>query len=295
MQRTILRGLVCLVPLIPFASRADAQAPLRWKFTEGQKLYQEVHGHVKQTLSKPDAQLKSDTETTTLVCFTVDTKNADGSVVLKQKIESVKVNQTTGNQLGNIYKQMEGAELILTFNARMELTALEGYPALVKKISGNDPMVTAMIRLMISEDSLKQSAENGFLQVPDRVLNKGDRWDRKRSQTMGPLGSLNLTESYTHAGMQGDRVQLTLTAQAAHVPAKANEFGLPFQITKVDLKASNLKGTAEFDPSLGRLHQAETSIQVKGSITLVNQGQTTVYDVDHEETTRVRFLDKKPE
>ena len=82
--------------LAGIALPAYGQVPLEWKFKEGDRFYIETVTHLRQQMKVMGQSFDQDLEQTTVLAFMVQKQNADGSVVLKEKFESIKFKSGPG-------------------------------------------------------------------------------------------------------------------------------------------------------------------------------------------------------
>jgi len=296
MARVILSSVV----LVLLANPVSGQTRLQWKLHEGERFYLETTVRANQTLSLAGQQTKQEMENVTVVSFYVKSKGADGSLVIEQKIESIKSKAVGGTApVGNIFRQMEGMVFTVTYNAKMEVTKFEGYGELIKKLGGDDPVVGKQIRSLLSEDSLKHSAEEAFRFLPDAAVKPGHKWDRKHTVPLGPLGSLNAVQGYTYDGpveFEGKNAEkISVVTSVSYQPPKGDTTGLPFRITAGNLKTQDGKGTIYFDAAAGRMLQSETKWRLKGVLTFeAAQGQPMDMEMDQEQSVRIRVTAMNP-
>jgi len=289
------KGFFGLVVLGLLAGTAHGQTRLAWRFEEGEKFYVESVISSKDILKGTGAEAKQDAERTTLTSFTVKRKNADGSLVLEQKIESIKVSVqgTLPKPDAALHQLMEGTTFRLTLGKKLELKSFEGYDALALRIAARDVELGKLFRSVMPEETMRRAVEEAFGFLPDGDLKPGQRWSRKLILPLGPIGSLNGLNSYTYRGYVDGKEKIDVEATLSYVaPPLTTEF--IFQVNKGELKAENVRGTILFDPQTGKLAQSEIRLRLKGSLTVQAQGQLRAIDVDQEQTIRTRFLDKPP-
>ncbi len=90
--------------------------------------------------------------------------------------------------------------------------------------------------------------------------------------------------------------KITFAIASTYVPAKQGEAGpFPFQTTKSDLKVEDHKGKVYFDAAAGRLVQSEVTMRLKGSATIVANGNTLETEIQEDQTLKTRLLDQLPE
>jgi hypothetical protein len=148
---------------------------------------------------------------------------------------------------------------------------------------------------MMTEDTMKKSAEEAFNFLPEKPVSKGEKWQRKLEVPLGPLGSLASIHNYTYEGMENKLAKISVTATMTYNPPKADAGGqLPFQITKGNLKADDAKGTILFDPAAGRLASSSMTMRIKGSLTISAMGQELAMDMDQNQDVKIEVSDKPP-
>jgi hypothetical protein len=198
-------------------------------------------------------------------------------------------------------QQLKGATFRLTVTPRGEVTKFEGYEALLKKLAGEDAVARQTVQAVLGEENLKRQATDVFGVLPAKPVSGGDEWggDQKRELSLGPLGNFTTTRTFTYEGKDnlGGKTfdKITFKGTAAYSPPKSGEGGpFPFQVTKGDLKMEEIQGKVWFDDAAGRLVGMEVSLRVKGTMTVVVNGNTLDTELDQERTTRTRVLDKAP-
>src|SRR4051794_18819800 len=93
LQRLI--GALVAASLLELSSRGQ-DVKLEWKFKEGDKYTLETVSTFKQEMKTLGKTLKQDLKQTTGYSLTVQKVNADKSVVLEQKLESLALENQTG-------------------------------------------------------------------------------------------------------------------------------------------------------------------------------------------------------
>ena len=92
------------------------------------------------------------------------------------------------------------------------------------------------------------------------------------------------------AGKTAERIDAVW--RLTFVPPKV-EGDPPVEI-KGDLKADTAKATYYFDADAGRLVQSDRSLRVKGTVTISSKDKKLSYDLDQDQTWRVRLLRENP-
>ncbi len=293
-------GLVAVLILVAAGAPASAQVELAWKWKEGDKFYLESVSRFKQSLTLKDInrEVKQEVEYATVLGFEVKTTGAEKNIVLEQRIESLKVSNAQGVAFRD--DKLKGVVLRLTLNAKGDVTKVEGYAELIKKLTEDaDGELADTIKATVTEDSLKRSAQLALGFLPDRPVKRGDTWERKARTSLGPLGSMEVTNRYVSEGpenVEGKSAEkIVFTTEATYEAPKPSDKPALYQVLKGELKSEGGKGAAYFDAAAGRLVKFENTIRLRGALTLATSGGGTVNtEVQQEETTTIRVTDQKP-
>jgi hypothetical protein len=293
-------GLGGLVVLAVLTAPAHGQVKLEWKFKKGDQFTQETVTSLKQTIKGLGTERKEDLETTTISAFTVVEQNADGSVVLEQKITTMKTKDAASGRPADLTKHLEGATFRITLtpkDGRLQVTRLEGYEEMMKKITEGDPQGAKVIRSLLPEEVLRKSLEESFTFLPEKPVNKGEKWERKHDVPLGPLGRLAVTHTYIYEGpeqLDGRPVEkLAVTMAVSYTPpGKADSAGLQFQITGGSFEAKNATGTLYFDNANGKLVRADMRMNLDGKLNVTTPKGNEVIQVSQTQEVRLRVSSK---
>jgi hypothetical protein len=280
------------------AAPAQAQVELRWRFQKDDVFFVEEATTSRQTLTFTNSESRQELDYTRVSRFTVKQKNPDDSLVLEQKIETVKINRTGGATAANpkLLQQMEGATFRITCDAQLHVTRFEGYQELVKKMAGDDPELAKMVRLLVREDGLKAPVEMLLTCVPGKAVAPGATWESKITMPFGPLGSLATVNTFTFEGPDKKDPKLARAAVATAVTytLPEGESGLAFQIKAGSLKATKASGSLVFNTTAGRLVSYESTRVLKGSLTVASMGRTQEMGIEQTQNSTWRVLEKNP-
>jgi hypothetical protein len=295
MHRWLPLTLLCLFLCAP---PAPAQVSLGWKLKPGEKFYQETTATLKQTTKIRGQETHQELEHVTVSSFTVTRLNTDGSVVLEQKIESVKPAKTASGPLGKLLEDMEGASFTLTLSPDFKVLSLEGYDKLVDQIAKGDPNAQKVVQAMMSKETLQKSAEEAFQFLHRRTVRPKDSWERSFTMSLGPVGSVTGTYKYTYVGpemLDGKPAQkIDVDAKLSYVPPKGDVGLLPFQITRGDMRVETGRGTIWFDEQKGRLVRSEMHVRLHGTLTMISMGQEYTLELDQDQSIKIRITDQDP-
>jgi hypothetical protein len=294
----------CCLPVVlltgALAVPAQAQVRLQWKLNEGDKFYLETTGTIKQTMKLMGNPIDQQFETTAVDSYKVVKKAAD-QIVLEKKIESMKVNATGqgAEQAKQSAQKVTGAVFMLTLDPRSNtITKVEGVTEFIKKAFSDDPIMQQAMAATLNDDTLREDQQNilvGFL--VDKPVNKGDKWTRKSNMLLGPIGGFSCQGEYVYRGTTAmnnrNLERIDATWSLTYAPPK-NKGGLPFEITKGDFKTPTAKGTYYFDADAGKLAQVERKYNMKGTLTMSVAGQDVEMEMEMDQISKVRLLDKAP-
>jgi uncharacterized protein DUF6263 len=287
---TVACLFLCALPL-------HAQTKLEWKFKEGDRFAQESLVTVQQTMTVGGQTNKQDFEHKLEAIFSVTKVNPDGSVELRMQLEKIKASNR-GNPgspaASSQVRALEDAVITLTLNAKREVTKFEGYEDLLKRVTNDDATSAKAIREIVKEETLKQQAAEAFAFLPEKAVNKGDTWNRKLESSLGPLGTILTTHTYTYDGpeMKDGKTlhKISVSSTFSYAPPKSATPGFQFEITKGELQTEKATGTILFDAEAGRLVSSQSNMKIKGTLTIAIPGQKDpfAFVIDQEQTATIR-------
>lgn len=289
-------GGLGVVMLAVLAVPAWGQVTIEWKFKEGDKLYLRNVTATRQTVEVLGQRTPMSLTNTTVSSFTVVKKTAD-SVVLRQVIEDqqVKAEGQLAAQQERTAQLMKGATFTFTLDNRGRITKVEGYDDLIKRLSEGNDEVAKVLRVMLSEDTLRQGVQEAFAFPPGKPVNKGDRWQSKMAISMGPLGQFGADQHYTYEGQVKDAASISMKGDFRFLPGKEDaNAALPFRITKANIATKRAKGAILFDTNAGRMVSQEMDVHLAGPMTIAVKGQEAEMTMDMEMTVKLTWSDKKP-
>jgi hypothetical protein len=289
-----LASFLAVAAIYAVSAPAAEGTKIELKFKQDDTFYVESISNTKQTMEFAGTKQDSESDSTTVTRFKVLKSDKDGTVI-EQRIESIK-NKTTGGAPGadKIMDALKGATFKLTLDAKGEVTKLEGYEDFIKKLSSENDATAKMIKAFMSEETLKAAASENFAFLPNKPVSKGDTWKRSQSVPLGPLGTLKGETTYTDKGPGKDGEEIALEQTLTYSPPKEDDAGLPFKITKGEMKADKASGSLVFDASKGRLVRSDMTMKMKGSLTFEVAGNATSINLEMQQTSKSKVLDKSP-
>lgn len=290
------------IPLIlaaTFAAPAPPLPVLMWKFNEGDVFFLETKTTTKQKMVVMNMTVEQTQEQTFLHRYTVKRIDRQGRVVLEQKIEDVKLQINIGGaptDLDDFARKLRGASLEITLDPTGKVFQVDGLPNLINKFGpGQSPLVGQIL----TEESVKQMVEQQFAILPRKRVELDERWERKTSLHMGPIGTYETTLRYRYEGKvkpENKLDRVTFTSSLKYVPpapaAQGQGGALPFQIKRGDLKSDDGKGQLIFDSSKGRLKEVQDAQTVRGKLVIEIGGQETEIELNQEQATKISLVEK---
>jgi hypothetical protein len=299
MNKTVLIAFVLFLSL-PNSGRS--QTTLAWKFKDGETFFVEKVESIKQSADLITKPVTQESEITTVTQFHVTKVSADGAT-LEQKFVGAKLkgDLASNEALKKMMERLKGATLTITLSKEGRLLKLEGYEEAIKKLSGDKAEEAALVKSVLSEESIKTSLTETFGFLPDREVKKGDAWTKAIKTPLGPFGFLQGDYEYTFKGKPEKAGDKGLVVDQIGVGAKLH-FDFPknavvmgdLKVARAEFKTESAAGTIDFDPSAGKLVRAEMDMSVKGTLTLDNKGTGITVYLEYKTNAKTRLLYKNP-
>ncbi len=288
--------------------------PLRWKaFDEGAKpFYQILQTKTVQQMKVMGQDVNQEQLQTFYVKWTPAAKklrlNGRDHWVVAYQIIGVKMDITIGgnkitydstdpNQaqapLNDFFNALVGSELTFYITEDFRVARIDKVDEFVKKVGKANPQMEALLKSILSENALKQSAETIFTAYPP----KGDfqpqkQWQKTQEQDFGPVGVYHHKNTYTcEANPLKIRIRTTLEYKQ---PTRADG-ALPFKIVKAKLTGNTAKeGEAVFDRVKGRFATSTLQVRVEGELTIEIGGMETTVQLTQTQESRMHTQDADP-
>jgi hypothetical protein len=129
------------------------------------------------------------------------------------------------------------------------------------------------MKAMMPETTIRQSFGQTFLIAPDKKVGIGDKWDRTDKMALGPLGNFETKSAFTLESVKGNIATISMKGNMSFKEGGADT-GLPFKISKADLKAEKFTGSHKFDMKAGRLSESKMEMVMSGTMTIEAAGMT---------------------
>jgi hypothetical protein len=276
---------------------AHAQIKLAWNFKQGDRFFVEEVTTVRQTLKIMGKENRQDLDQTRVLRFTVLKANPDGSAVLEQKIESVKIKVSGEGPDADtkVLSQFVGATFLIGIDSQRKISRFDGYEQLIKKIVKDNPVNAKLVRALMTEESLKAGVQDMLAFIPDKEVGPGKSWQGKTTSPLGPLGSLALLNTCTLKSIDeaSKEAKITVMAKATYKPPAPNQ-DLGLKVSGGALRLANAAGTIVFDTVRGKLLRSEFKQTLEGSLKVTIREAPLEVELHQEQSLKRRVLEKNP-
>jgi hypothetical protein len=288
------------------------KATLKWKFDKDKVFYQKMTTETKQTMKVMNNDV-AQTQKQTFYFSWKPTKVEGKTVTIEQTIEGVSMDidiggskisydstkdTTANNPLGDFFKALVGSKFTLDLDlADLKVTKVEGRDEFLKKLVAANPQMKPLLETILSQDALKEMSEPTFAVIQQgKEVAKGDKWVKKTSLDMGPIGKYDNTYNYSYDGPEGKLYKIRVeTVLNYKEPAEsAGQGGLPFKIKGAKLRSSSPSGTILFNNDKGRVDKMTTKLELKGELSIEIGGQTTKVELSQTQESTVETMDDNP-
>jgi hypothetical protein len=156
-----------------------------------------------------------------------------------------------------------------------------------------------LLEQILSDKALREMAEPTFAVVANKPVAKGDKWEKKTSLEMGPIGRYDNSYTYSYDGKDTkdknlDVIKVDTVLKYKEPTEAAGVGGLPFKIESADLKSSDAGGTIKFNADKGRVEESDLTLKLKGELKISIGGQSTKVVLDQDQKTTVKTSDDNP-
>ncbi len=278
-------------PLLALLLAAPDTHSLQWKLNEGDVFYNKSNVQMDQTIEFMGQMIDQKITMKTVLKFKVKSVQKDKTVVemtyLENKIDA------QGLPGANVGDNLKNITFTATLNDRLEVTKLEGYDKFLDAVSGDDEAQKQLMKMMMPETAVRQMFSQTFVIGPGKPVEVGGTWDRKTAVSMGALGNVEMKEKFKLDGVKNDVATISQKGDLSFKPGDGDG-GLPFKITKADLKADKFTGTHSFDLKTGRVTESKVDIDMSGVMTIAVAGQTIDAKLSQKMKTVGVITDKNP-
>ena len=297
------------------AGLAQDSADLKWKFEKGKTFYQEMTTKTEQKMKVLGQDVTQNQEQTFYFSWTPKEQDPKGNWVIVQKIEGIKMKIDIGGNpisydstkdtnanspLADFFKAIVGSEFTITLSPDYKVVDIKGKDDFLKKLIQTHQNMENILKVVLSDDALKQMADPAFGAIPNKTVKKGESWERTSTLNMGPIGKYENTYKYTYEGAddkEKNLAKIKVDTTLKYLPPDANaasSAGLGFTIKSADLKSSDSNGAILFDTKKGQLVSSNMHLKLSGKLTIDVNGQASDVDLQQTQDTTVKQSDDNP-
>ncbi len=248
-------------------------------------------------------QLKQNQSQTFWYLWRVKEQTPTGGWVITQKLEDLEINVNMGgvtyrynSKIGNnpndprtdLFDGMVGAEFKFVLDKAFQVVEVKGGTELtrklIRKVGDANPSTVPLIRSLLNEDNLKQSASSTFGFLPQTPVNVGSTWTLTNFLNMGSLGKYKSTQKFTYQGQQKDRDVIHSKISLEYSSPNNDQGQLGFKIQKGDLKGHGT-GKILFDNNNGLLDRTQQTLYLNGQLVIEVGGQQHTVDLSQTQQT----------
>ncbi len=249
----------------------DDTYSVKWKLKEGDVFYNKSSVTMDQEIEVMGQKREQKMAIKTVLKFKVKSVK-EGVTIVEMTYVEMKVD-AGGLPGANAAENLKNITFTATLNDKMEVTKLEGYDKFLDALAGDNAAQKQMMKAMMPQTAMKQMFSQTFLIGPAKPIAIGGTWDRKIAVALGPIGNTESKEVLKLTSVKGDLATITAKGELSFKPGDDDgDSGLPFKITKADLKADKFTGTHTFDMKTGRMTESKVDMDMSGSMTISAAG-----------------------
>lgn len=312
-----------VIGLVSLASGQDKQK-FETKFEKDKSFYQKLTTEVEQTLKVQggaDVPLKH--RQTFFFKWTTESqavaKDKDGkdrpTTTVKMTIEGVQFNMniaqqtidydstnptsgTSGNPgLADFFKNLVGAELKVTFGPGGVVDKVDGREELQKKLAAVNPQMEAILKSVLTDEALKEMTDPSLGLTPPAEKAVNEKWEKKTTLSLGPIGSYDRTFEYTYKGKDTDPLKkeldrIEVKPTLTYKPPTGGGDNLPFRIKGGKLDTKEVKsGYILYDGKTGRVKEAKINVLMTGDLDVTIGTAETKVSLQQDQKTEMETSD----
>ena len=262
---------------------------LAWKLRADDHFFQELTVTQKPNFKIQGIAVAAALQYEIVSRFTVKKANADGSLIIEQKVVSAKLlsaDDLTKPTVSAALAKVPDTVYTLHLGPQMDVTKFEGDvagPNVAPLAAGLGMQMTSLL----DRDGWKELAQATFFQM-DQPLKAGARWTKAMTHNWGNLGSWSGKIHYAYMGQQGSIHKVGYGMQLAYKAPIGGKIGL-MAIDGAAFQPRDAGGTLLFDAAKGRVVAAEERFRVAGVLNVNLLGQSTPIEIDEDQHFLIRI------
>ncbi len=287
----IRRSLVASAFLaLALPTLACAQVELKYKYTPGRASKTTSTTKVEQTLMLAGQTLDTKSQSEEII-YTKMGEKVDGLIPIQVKSLSTKINLDLPGGLTfqfdsakpdeakadpaiqflvEALKRISGMTFRINLNEDGTVKTIEGTEKLLENSDLLSPQALEIVKTATSADNIKREFSEKVNKFEPGLVRKGDTWER--TEFVNSAGQkIKFKKKYEYQGTEKkdgkelDKIGVKVLEAVLEIEGQENA---PTKITKSDLKVVSSEGWILFDRAAGVDVEAQSTIKVKGPITL---------------------------
>jgi len=196
--------------------------------------------------------------------------------------------------LVELFKSLRDSEFTVPLGKNYKVEEVAGREEFIKRLLAGGSQ--ELLAKLTADDVLKEMTDPTYKLLPEGPKKKGDKWERKTSLNLGPIGSYELTYKFTYLepDKDGDKKDFdkieveTVTNTAPKEPAEGPTFrykdgklisdpAWQFRYkdgSKLISDPEGSQGVVYYDPKVQRIAEATINIKLRGDLIMVIRGGT---------------------
>ena len=286
-------ALLAALSVLVSAPAAFAQdVKLTYKWSSGETIRYRMLQQTTSTISglpggSPDVTVQQLTDQ--VFRTTVESVAADGSTVLREVIESMRMNvespmgkiafdsaskgapstNPAEAALANVFAALIGQSFLVTLSPTGTVQKVDGFSRVMENILAKMPSGAAGpmfegMKAGLNDDAIKNMFAQSFPQFPERAVKPGETWENTLAVPNPVLGGIRTTLTSTLAGLDqtgsAQVAKITTRLKIERDPAAAPA-AAPMGM-KTDLQPSSGDGELQFDVGKGRVQRGVTRLTI---------------------------------
>ncbi|MBI3821900.1 MAG: hypothetical protein HY289_04375 [Planctomycetes bacterium] len=276
--------------------KPNVMEPLKlvWRLKENDVFFQELMVAQQPNFKVAGIPFTSQLRYRIVSRFSVKKVNADGSLVVEQRIESAKLlaaDDLTKAVATAAVAKMPGTTYKLELGPKMDVTKFEGVEdnPKIAAFQAAGGMGMQMISLL-DRDGWKELAQATFFQM-DQPLKVNERWSKPMKHNWGSLGSWSGQIHYLYLGKQANQHKVAYGLQLAYKAPGAGMVGL-MKVDNANFQTQQAEGVILFDATRGRVVGAEERFRVRGVVNATLVGQQVLIEIEENQHFLIRIHEK---
>jgi len=291
MRRALVLALVLAVA--PAAARAQDPVDLKWTLKEGTTFYSKTGVVQKQQMTLFGQKVDLTMEINAGLSYKVKSVTQDTAVIEVTYLDTVvEVKGLPIPGLADMGKKAKGTVVTVTVKDSTEVTKVEGAGKIEEKFKEAEGIEKDIGSALFNEAIVREMVSMPFAILPGKKVKSGDEWTKDEKSNAAGLDVSGKTKYKVDEIKDG--VAKVSTTGDLKVKMGAGGGGLPFKISKADLKVEKATSNYSFDVKAGQLKELVQEMVISGDLTAVVDGADLTITMTTNQKVKVSISDKPP-